>query len=575
MLTRLLVRRFKLFEEIDIELGRRVVFVGPNNSGKTSALQALALWEIGAKRWLEKRGAGPAPPRRPGVTISRRELTSVPVNAANMLWRDLRTRAAKPSEQGSGTMNLLIEILVEGEDAQGKWACGFEFDYANEESFYCRPMRTDSGERMQVPAQVRTVDIAYLPPMSGLASSEVRLEPGAINVRLGEGRTAEVLRNLCYQVHEKKPERWQAIAQAMQQLFLIELEEPLYIPERGEIELYYRTPQKTRLEISAAGRGQQQMLFVLTHMEAHSGSVILIDEPDAHLEILRQREIYLLISNFAETTNSQIIAASHSEVLLNEAADRDIVIAFLGKPHRIDDRGGRQVLKALKDIGFVDYYQAEQAGWVLYLEGATDLAILQQFAERLEHPACEHLRRAFVKYIGNQPVKAQDHFHGLREAIPHLKGFALFDRLERELPRDDYLRMSMWRKREIENYLCTRETLLNFAEAEARRAMNLPAEGLPFAEEWRGLMEECLQEVLDALRTLNRPDPFGGDLKVSDEFLPPLFQKFYSRLDRANTMQKSDFHLLAQYVPLEQIDDEVRLVLDQILETALAAQPSG
>jgi hypothetical protein len=28
MLTRLLVRRFKLFEEIDIELGQRVLFVG-------------------------------------------------------------------------------------------------------------------------------------------------------------------------------------------------------------------------------------------------------------------------------------------------------------------------------------------------------------------------------------------------------------------------------------------------------------------------------------------------------------------------------------------------------------------
>ena len=37
--------------------------------------------------------------------------------------------------------------------------------------------------------------------------------------------------------------------------------------------------------------------------------------------------------------DSQIVAASHSEVILNEAADRDVVIAFLGSPHRIDDRG--------------------------------------------------------------------------------------------------------------------------------------------------------------------------------------------------------------------------------------------
>ncbi|MFH0900661.1 MAG: AAA family ATPase [Pseudomonadota bacterium] len=36
MLTRLVIRNFKLFNEVDIELGDRVVFVGPNNAGKTT-----------------------------------------------------------------------------------------------------------------------------------------------------------------------------------------------------------------------------------------------------------------------------------------------------------------------------------------------------------------------------------------------------------------------------------------------------------------------------------------------------------------------------------------------------------
>jgi len=66
----------------------------------------------------------------------------------------------------------------------------------------------------------------------------------------------------------------------------------------------------------------------------------------------------------------RIVAASHSEVILNEAADRDVVVAFVGRPHRIDDRGS-QVSKSLKSIGFEHYYQAEITGWVLYLEGST------------------------------------------------------------------------------------------------------------------------------------------------------------------------------------------------------------
>src|SRR2546428_9702982 len=129
-------------------------------------------------------------------------------------------------------------------------------------------------------------------------------------------------------------------------------------------------------------------------MAVNPGGVLLLDEPDAHLEILRQRQIYQLLTETAARTGSQILAASHSEVVLNEAADRDVVIAFVGKPHRIDNRNS-QVLKALRDIGFDHYYLAEEKGWVLYLENSTDLAILQSFAKTLAHKAKDYLDRPF------------------------------------------------------------------------------------------------------------------------------------------------------------------------------------
>ena len=93
MLTKITIRNFKRFGEAEIELGSPVVLVGPNNSGKTSALQALALWDIGLKRWNERRAGKRTPEKRPGVTVNRRDLVSLPV------------------------------------------------PYANEESFYCRPLR--------------------------------------------------------------------------------------------------------------------------------------------------------------------------------------------------------------------------------------------------------------------------------------------------------------------------------------------------------------------------------------------------------------------------------------------------
>jgi len=92
MLTKVTIRNFKLFDDVDIELSNRVIFISPNNSGKTSALQALALWDTRIKRWSEKRGAGEIPKKRPGVTINRRDLIAAPVPRANLLWKDLHVR---------------------------------------------------------------------------------------------------------------------------------------------------------------------------------------------------------------------------------------------------------------------------------------------------------------------------------------------------------------------------------------------------------------------------------------------------------------------------------------------------
>lgn len=106
-------------------------------------------------------------------------------------------------------------------------------------------------------------------------------------------------------------------------------------------------PRKLMVDKGPKTCGLQQTLLLLAYISAHPGSVLLLDEPDAHLEILRQRQIYQVLTELAREYGSQIVAASHSEVILNEAADRDVIIVFLGTPHRIDDRGS-QLLKSLR-----------------------------------------------------------------------------------------------------------------------------------------------------------------------------------------------------------------------------------
>ncbi len=570
MLTQVTIRNFKRFDDVVIELGNPVVFIGPNNSGKTTALQALALWDLGLRRWNEKR-AGKTPEKRPGVTINRRDLIALPVPNANLLWRGLHVRDAHKNGTKTETHNVRIDIVVEGVTDGKRWECGLEFDYANEESFYCRPLRRSeakSPDRWPIPTEAADERIAFLPPMSGLAANETRLDPGAINVRLGEGRTAEVLRNLCYQIaNESQKRSWESLSTRIHDLFKVHLDEPLYIPERGEITMTYRDPSDIRLDISAAGRGLQQTLLLLAHLTLNPKSALLIDEPDAHLEILRQRQIYQVLTDAARENGSQIILASHSEIILNEAADRDIVVAFVGRPHRIDDRGS-QLLKSLKEIGFDQYYQAEQTGWVLYLEGSTDLAILRAFAEVLDHPAKKALERPFVHYVLNQPGKARDHFYGLREARQDLQGFALFDRLSIQLDPSPHLRQHAWRRREIENYLCYREALLGWAQGQGE--LNV---GPLFGSLWKTEMEASIARIEAAMATLGKGSPWSPDAKVSDDFLDPLFANFFKHLELPDLMRKTDYHSLAPYVPLDRMDSEVSEVLAGIVAVHGQARP--
>ncbi len=339
MLTNLTIRNFKRFGEVEIELGSPVVFIGPNNSGKTSAMQALALWDVGLMRWNEKRSGKSTPEKRPGVTINRRDLVAIPIPEANLLWRDLHVRDVRIVDGRQRTSNVRIDVIVEGVTEDKRWQCGLEFDYANDQSFYCRPLRLSDSRtpyRMPVPNEAGSMRIAFLPPMSGLAATETRLDEGAVNVRIGEGRTAEVLRNLCFQVHQTQPEKWNILVEHIQTLFGSRLDPPVYIPERGEIAMTYRE-QRVRLDLSSAGRGLQQTLLLLAHMYSNPGAVLLVEEPDAHLESLRQRQIFGLLTEVARASGSQIIAATHSVVLLNEVAGRDMVISFDGGPHPIDD----------------------------------------------------------------------------------------------------------------------------------------------------------------------------------------------------------------------------------------------
>lgn len=561
MLTKMTIRRFKRFDDVEIELANPVVFIGPNSSGKTTALQALALWSTGVKKWLERRELSAAT-KRTGVSINRRELVNIPNLNSYALWHGQKVRQANTP--------LRIEIILEGVHLNQVWECGLEFETVDSENIRCRPIGQTEAESTpyRVPEGARQTQMAFLPPLSGLSSQEDLLQLGAVNRRIGEGRTAEVLRNLCYRVYENSAQDWESLTQQLESLFGARLNIPEYNADLGTLHLSYSEGGKAAHDLTASGYGFRQMLLLLAYLYANPNTTLLLDEPDAHLEILRQRQIYQTLVQVAAEKGNQLLIATHSEVILNVAAQNDLVIAFTGKPHPVSKKD--HVLNALTQYGFDHYAQAEQTGWVLYLEGTTDLSILQGMAAKLNHPAQAILERPFTHEVANQPNKALEHFFSLRDAFPNLVGIGLFDRLEKGLPVNPQLPLLMWERREIENYLAYPDVLLAYARG------NALSEDM-FERQEQQRVEAVMQNIIElyippiALHDLSHS--WWHNTKISDDFLTPLFAAYYQALGLPNAMAKSNFHQLVQYLTAEQIVPEVVQKLDAILAVAQRAMP--
>ena len=311
---------------------------------------------------------------------------------------------------------------------------------------------------------------------------------------------------------------------------------------------------------------------MLAYLQTNPETILLLDEPDAHLEILRQRQTYEILCEASERTGSQIIAASHSEVVLNEAAERDVVVAFVGRPHRIDNRRRDQVRKSLADIGYEAYAQAEQTGWVLYLEGSTDLAILRAFADTLGHPAHAHLERPFVHYVQNRYSEACRHFFGVREAFSDLPGIVVLDRqLSPPVPNVG-LPVYLWQRAEIENYLCMPEVLRAYARDLATREHG-PLFQRADADRLENTMNEQISRFVPPIALDNPDDAFWITTKATDQFLDRVFPAFFEAVALPNLMRKSDYFELARLVPRELIQVEVVKMLTQIAATAQQAAP--
>ena len=304
----------------------------------------------------------------------------------------------------------------------------------------------------------------------------------------------------------------------------------------------------------------QQTLLLLFFLYSNPGKVILMDEPDAHLEVLRQKEIYHLISDVTRKLGSQLIVASHSEIVLREAAskDDDIIAILENTAIKLNDpRVIKDFRKSLTDFGWDKYYLARLKKHCIYVEGSSDIDNLEAFAKLLNHPIAGLLFEANADPVeGNIPGEAFSRFQAIKLIEPSLKGICLFDRLSRNASDDDPMPVMQWKKREFENYFTTTEILMRWAAANTYSL---------FTSNYPDIIRACIQDLTPPIYLNDTNNSWWSDTKLGD-WAEEIFREFSKRTNQPMVMRKSNFNELILLLRPEEVDPEIKEKLDALYE---------
>lgn len=447
MIHKLILKNFKRIKSEEFEFNRFDLIVGANNSGKSTALQALAIWQYCVDQFTISKRKGSR-----GIQVVLPNFTALPLPEFNLLWTD------RIGQQNNNY--IYIELDVYWKDANGV------------EQNFCVQMRYQSPQAVfAIPKEgwedfgkkYGTLDfprIVYVPPFSGLEPHEQWMDDGNVKQKIGKAQPGSVLRNLLFRVIDRENLKatenkdWKEIAEKVNDWFGIELKVPDY--EKGvsvEINAEYKVGKKT-FDIISGGSGFHQILTLLAFVYGYPDvTTILFDEPDAHLHVNLQRQI---VNYFKTKSQKQFIIATHSEEFI-KGVDLDSVISLLsGVPKRIQST--HEVLHALSEIDNIDVIRTETSPYILYLEGEDDERILSVWAKKLNKT---EIYEKFYPYIlggthkNEMKAKSDRHFKALKQINPHIKRSILLDYDsddEAINPAEDNIQLNEWKRKNIDNY---------------------------------------------------------------------------------------------------------------------------
>jgi predicted ATPase len=397
MITQFKITNFRQFAEpVTVSMQPITVLIGANNSGKSTILQALNIFQYCFENCLQRKGGnGDSSLELKNRNLGPDELSTLPMATPLDLW-----------PQGKATGNhKSIRISAE-------FADGTELTFELSLSYNLFRIQPSLKNCPDQDAFLRSVRIQLVPIFSGLLPKEEFLTLPSRNERTRAQRHGEIVRNLIYNLKKEHPEQWALLVKLLQRLYPnvqldVEYDEELAISARIDTRYQDAILHQPR-DLIVSGSGFHQALQIFAGMLQHGVSTVLLDEPDSHLHARLQSSLMTIFSELSSNHGIQVVIATHSPHLVRSAPPGSVFVCRDGAVFPLARTGGD--LELLDRLGAFDQMELVpllQSKKICFVEEHADRELIKAFLRKqYPHEAEEILRRFSFLYTYQEPVSA-------------------------------------------------------------------------------------------------------------------------------------------------------------------------
>jgi energy-coupling factor transporter ATP-binding protein EcfA2 len=326
---------FKGFQHETIDLSPITVLVGGNNSGKSSVLQGFHF----------------------GVSI----LQSIEmVGAQNFLSTDLRycptSNFLELKRGGTLTEKSGLELHYDSDDGgenQNNSFCQVKVSRGRNGAVSAR-VETNSSDFRSNLSSSHTPFSIYVPGLSGVPLTEEFRSELVVDNGIARGDANLYLRNVLNRIHTD-PHLSEKFHRLLSGIFPdLRIKAPFDENRHVNIPAAAEFSDGTEKSIDLLGTGALQAIQLIAYVVRYNPSVLLLDEPDAHLHPSNQRTLCQVLRAISKQTGVQLILATHSRHFVDEFINEsDSSVVWL-KDNKVERDTTPSQVSILTDLGGLD-----------------------------------------------------------------------------------------------------------------------------------------------------------------------------------------------------------------------------